>query len=133
MVCRALYRSYSHCSFLLVPSCHTVSTRATDSLVEAWTSALLKNDAKFVPLTHRPIYGVLEAGLGSLKQPMKSLDRMVLLWYFEDQLHKRYNRFTKRLHTLLQEQDSDIKRKTLTIVSNLLANYPEGEQVRLIW
>ena len=54
-----------------------------------------------------------------------------MLWVFEDAVKKRYASFTASLSRLLQDPETNIKSKALSILYNLLTHFPEGERTLL--
>ena len=102
---------------------------AIDTLLELWGRTLLPT-RKLVPLARRP--------LGSLGQVVhertilgRDEDTLLLLWYFEDQLKRRYIAFTHALQRHANDALANIRTKVVGTAFDLLNAFPEQEQFLL--
>ncbi|EDQ85363.1 uncharacterized protein MONBRDRAFT_29308 [Monosiga brevicollis MX1] len=104
---------------------------AADSLYEAFTTALLIPNRKLVAADRRPWFQLLERGLGSGKSSGKGVDRIVLLWFFEDLIKRKYLTFVQRLQDLVNDSQLPIRSKILGMIFDLLRTHSEQEKILL--
>lgn len=76
------------------------------------------------------------------QHPLNQLDRIVngnqetkkkllILWYFEDQLKEKYCKFLKALEALTHDSVEKVQQKSVMIMGDLLINNPEQEEYLL--
>lgn len=102
---------------------------AIDTLQELWTTSLLPA-RKLVPLGRRPLL-LLGEDLHGKRTLGREEDALLLMWYFEDQLKRRYFSFAHTLNKHANDALATIRTKVVGTAFDLLASYPEQEQFLL--
>jgi len=103
--------------------------QAIDTLLELWTTALLPV-RKLVPLGRRPLL-LLGEDIHERRVLGKDEDALLLMWYFEDQLKRRYFAFAHTLEKHANDALGTIRTKVVGTAYDLLTAFPEQEQFLL--
>eukprot|EP00118_Oscarella_pearsei_P007800 m.39090 g.39090 ORF g.39090 m.39090 type:complete len:956 (+) comp32671_c0_seq4:18-2885(+) len=104
------------------------SLLALDTIKQLWMADLLPEDRRLVSLSQRPLNRLFDVAKSSGRD---ARDRLLLLWYFEDQLHKRCEEIVQALQTLVHDVLDDVRKKAQGTAYDLLASKPEQEEAFL--
>ncbi|XP_070578508.1 CCAAT/enhancer-binding protein zeta-like [Ptychodera flava] len=99
---------------------------AMETLKDLWLSQLLPENRKLRLFSQHPFDQLDELSTGS-----KSRKKRLLLWYFEDQLKKKYEEYLQAVKVLSHDTVPSVKTKAISVVYDLLVNAPEQEKFLL--
>lgn len=103
---------------------------AIDTLKDLLLVNLLPDGRK---LRHLREFPLTEVTKKTNQSGRDARDRKLILWYFEDQLKKRYEAFVTGMERLLHDNLENIRSKMLGIVYELLSEKPEQEKTLLLY
>ncbi|XP_065833457.1 CCAAT/enhancer-binding protein zeta-like [Oscarella lobularis] len=101
---------------------------ALDTVKQLWLAHLLPEDRRLVGLSKRPLSRLVTVAKSSGSD---ARDRLLLLWYFEDQLHRRCSEIVQALQTLMHDVLDDVRKKAQGTAYDLLTSRPEQEEALL--
>ncbi|KAL4237550.1 hypothetical protein ACF0H5_002264 [Mactra antiquata] len=101
--------------------------QATDALKEIFLSDNLPSNRKLCMFSQRPLYSIGPI-CGWNKDTM---DKKLILWYYESELKKKYSEFVHILQQLAHDTVLTTRQKVVTTVYILLVNKPEQEKALL--
>jgi ribosome biogenesis protein MAK21 len=103
----------------------SVNALLLDTIKQLWLTDLLPDDRRLKPLVKRHL-----SFLSSVAQlhGTEGRDRLLLLWYYETELHERCGQVVEALQILSQDVEENVRKKVAGVVYDLLASKPECEQ-----
>ncbi|XP_067681734.1 CCAAT/enhancer-binding protein zeta-like [Haliotis asinina] len=97
---------------------------AVEALKDLFLSDLLPSHRKLKSFYQQSLPGLERLASGN----KDTIDKTLLLWYFENQLKEKYAAFIKAVHTMSHDTLTTPKETALSTIYYLLANKPEGEK-----
>ncbi|XP_028395866.1 CCAAT/enhancer-binding protein zeta-like isoform X2 [Dendronephthya gigantea] len=103
---------------------------AIDTLKDLWLVNLLPNDRKLKRFSEFPLKSAPQK---TNQGGRDAWNKKLMVWYFEDQLKKRYENFVLGLKRLLHDNLENVRNKVLGVVYELLVEKPEQEKALLLY